>query len=568
MLGLWNSSRTGSNPKRNGQKYGGTTLEGVKFHRFRNLSSGVKLPERFTYPFCYTPHEVCVEAAEEVKVYLTGRREWQEELEKGKMFGVLVVEDEQGEVGFLAAFSGILAGRNVHDYFVPPIYDLQEPDGFFLAEEEEISAITRRIRLAEDDGGFRRCCEEAERIKQEARRALAEAKRSNERAREVRRQRRSGVPTEEEMAQMERESQHGKAELKRLKRHWEGEIVRRWAEVEKFATEIQALKAERKRRSAALQRRLFEQFNLLNARGECKNLYELFQETAGRVPPAGTGECAAPRLLQYAYLYHLHPVAMAEFWWGESPRGEIRRHGNYYPACQGKCGPVLRYMLRGLDVDVNPLETESGITEEVEILYEDEWLWAVNKPSGMLSVPGKSAQTSLLEVMRKRFPEVEDLFVVHRLDMATSGVLLVAKTKEVYRDLQAQFKNHEIGKRYVALLDGLLPSDEGVIDLPLCLDPDNRPYQIVNEKYGKQAVTRYRVVERSDCHTRVAFYPLTGRTHQLRVHAAHSHGLNMPIVGDTLYGRPAGRLYLHAEQIEFRHPVKKEKILIKKQAGF
>ncbi|MDE5639260.1 MAG: RluA family pseudouridine synthase, partial [Odoribacter sp.] len=303
-------------------------------------------------------------------------------------------------------------------------------------------------------------------------------------------------------------------------------------------------------------------------RGERKNLYELFQETEGRVPPAGAGECAAPRLLQYAYLHRLQPVAMAEFWWGESPRGEIRRHGNYYPACRGKCGPILRYMLQGLDVEVNPLEAEGGTTEEVEILYEDEWLWVVNKPAGMLSVPGKSAQTSLLEVMRKRFPEMENLFVVHRLDMATSGVLLVAKTQEVYRDLQAQFKNHEVRKRYIALLDGLLPADEGGIDLPLCLDPDNRPYQIVDEKYGKRAVTRYRVIGRSDHYTRVAFYPLTGRTHQLRVHAAHSCGLNMPIVGDALYGRPAGRLYLHAEQIGFRHPVTNEMICVNKKADF
>ncbi len=540
----------------------------LKFHRFSELPMGVELPGRFTYPFCYEPHPLSVRAAEEVKEYLTGREEWREELENGKMFGVLVVETEKGEVGFLAAFSGMLAGRNVHDYFVPPIYDLQEPDGFFRAEEEEISRINRCIGLLEGDEGYRRCIEEAERLEKEACRVLAEAKERNEQVREVRRQRRAGMPAEEEMRQMERESQHEKAEFRRLKRYWEEEIARSRTEVEKFTVKIQALKAERKRRSAVLQRRLFERFDLLNAWGERKNLYELFQETAGRVPPAGAGECAAPRLLQYAYLHQLRPVAMAEFWWGESPRGEIRRHGNYYPACQGKCGPILRYMLQGLDVEANPLEAECGTAEEVEVLYEDEWLWVVNKPAGMLSVPGKSAQISLLEVMRKRFPEVDNPFVVHRLDMATSGVLLVAKTLEVYRDLQAQFKNHEVRKRYVALLDGLLSSDEGVIDLPLCLDPENRPYQIVNEMYGKKTVTRYRVMERSGNRTRVAFYPLTGRTHQLRVHAAHPRGLNMPIVGDVLYGCPAGRLYLHAEQIEFRHPVKKEKILIRKDAGF
>lgn len=526
------------------------------------------LPERFTYPFCYEPHPLCVQAAEEVKGYLVGREEWQEELREGKMFGVLAVEDEEGEVGFLAAFSGMLAGRNVHDYFVPPVYDLQEPDGFFRAEEEEISGINGRIGLLEGDERLRRCREEAERARCEAERVLTEARRRNAEAREMRRQRREAMPAEEEMVRMERESQHEKAELKRLKRFWEQEVARRQGEVERFAAEIRELKAERKRRSAALQRRLFEQFDLLNARGERKNLYELFQETAGRVPPAGAGECAAPRLLQYAYLHGLRPVAMAEFWWGDSPRGEIRRHGNYYPACQGKCGPILRYMLEGLEVEANPLEAETGVTDGVEVLYEDEWLWAVNKPAGMLSVPGKSARVSLAEVMRRRFPEADGPFVVHRLDMATSGVLLVAKTREAYRDLQAQFRNHEVRKRYVALLDGVLPADEGVIDLPLCLDPENRPYQIVNERYGKPAVTRYRVLERSESRTRVAFYPLTGRTHQLRVHAAHPRGLNMPIVGDALYGRPAGRLYLHAERIEFRHPVTGETVCISKEAGF
>ena len=239
----------------------------LKFHRFSELPMGVELPGRFTYPFCYEPHPLSVRAAEEVKEYLTGREEWREELENGKMFGVLVVETEKGEVGFLAAFSGMLAGRNVHDYFVPPIYDLQEPDGFFRAEEEEISRINRCIGLLEGDEGYRRCIEEAERLEKEACRVLAEAKERNEQVREVRRQRRAGMPAEEEMRQMERESQHEKAEFRRLKRYWEEEIARSRTEVEKFTVKIQALKAERKRRSAVLQRRLFERFDLLNAWG-------------------------------------------------------------------------------------------------------------------------------------------------------------------------------------------------------------------------------------------------------------------------------------------------------------
>ncbi|WP_251619774.1 pseudouridine synthase [Odoribacter lunatus] len=539
-----------------------------KFHWFVEGTAGIGVPEKFTYPFCYEPHPLCVRAAEEVKGYLAERKEWQEELQEGKMFGVLVVEDKRGEIGFLAAFSGLLAGRNVHDYFVPPIYDLQEPDGFFRAEEEEISGINERIGQLEGDGRLRKCRAEAERVRCEAERVLTEVKRRNAEAREVRRQRRAESPTEEEMAQMVRESQYEKAELRRLKQRWEEEVAGCLVEVERFTVQIQALKEERKRRSAALQRWLFERFDLLNARGGRKNLYKLFQETEGRMPPAGAGECAAPRLLQYAYLYGLRPVAMAEFWWGNSPSREIRRHGNYYPACQGKCGPILRYMLQGLNVEANPLEEEDGKSEQVEILYEDECLWVVNKPAGMLTVPGKSKRVSLWELLRRRLPEEEEPLVVHRLDMATSGVLVMAKTKEAHKDLQAQFKTHEVKKRYVALLEGVVTQDEGVIDLPLCLDPENRPYQIVNETYGKKAITRYQVTERRGNRTRISFYPLTGRTHQLRVHAAHPRGLNAPIVGDMLYGCPAGRLYLHAAEIEFRHPLTDKKIIIIKDADF
>lgn len=543
------------------------TPEWSKIHRFTGETAGIGLPERFTYPFCYEPHPLCVKAAEEVKTYLAGQERWQEELQAGKMFGVLVVEDAEKKPGFVAAFSGILAGKNVHEYFVPPIYDLQSPDSFFQAEEKEISQINKRICALEEDEEFRQCRAEAERIAAEAAQAIAEAKERCERARKARQQKRAESPTEEEVAQMVRESQHEKAELRRLKQRWEEKIARQQTATEQFTTQIRALKEERKRRSAALQKRLFEQFELLNARGEQKNLYALFEETAQRIPPAGAGECAAPRLLQYAYRHGLRPIAMAEFWWGESPRGEIRRHGNYYPACQGKCGPILRYMLQGLKVETNPLEAENGESKEVEILYEDECLWVVNKPAGMLTVPGKSGRISLWELLRRRLPEGEP-FVVHRLDMATSGVLVMAKTKEAHRNLQAQFKTHQVKKRYVALLEGAVAQDEGVIDLPLCLDPENRPYQIVNETYGKKAITRYQVTERQSNRTRVDFYPLTGRTHQLRVHAAHPHGLNAPIVGDMLYGHPAERLYLHAAEITFRHPSTGKRFIITKEADF
>ena len=337
--------------------------------------------------------------------------------------------------------------------------------------------------------------------------------------------------------------------------------------------EIEKLKNERKQRSAALQQKLFEQFRILNAKGEIKDLCTIFEQTVHKIPPAGAGECALPKLLQYAYLHQLKPLAMAEFWWGNSPKTEVRHHGYYYPSCKGKCEPILQHMLQGLEVDGNPLSPQAHRKEELEIVFEDEWLVVVNKPSGMLSVPGKEEETdSVYHRVKAKYPEATGPMIVHRLDMATSGLLLVAKTKEVHQHLQEQFINRSIKKRYVALLDrnGLNQQLEetGTINLPLCLNPLDRPRQMVSEEYGKPAVTEYRILNYSDKYIRIAFYPLTGRTHQLRVHAAHHQGLNYPILGDELYGKKADRLYLHAEYIEFRHPVYGDIICIQKEAEF
>ena len=312
---------------------------------------------------------------------------------------------------------------------------------------------------------------------------------------------------------------------------------------------------------------------MLNAKGEIKDLCTIFEQTVHKIPPAGAGECALPKLLQYAYLHQLKPLAMAEFWWGNSPKTEVRHHGYYYPSCKGKCEPILQHMLQGLEVDGNPLSPQAHRKEELEIVFEDEWLVVVNKPSGMLSVPGKEEETdSVYHRVKAKYPEATGPMIVHRLDMATSGLLLVAKTKEVHQHLQEQFINRSIKKRYVALLyrNGLNQQLEetGTINLPLCLNPLDRPRQMVSEEYGKPAVTEYRILNYSDKYIRIAFYPLTGRTHQLRVHAAHHQGLNCPILGDELYGKKADRLYLHAEYIEFRHPVYGDIICIQKEAEF
>ncbi|MCA4528211.1 RluA family pseudouridine synthase [Bacteroides ovatus] len=562
-------------------------------HFFKKPVSHLALPEKFTYPFHYTPHPLCVLAAEEVKAYIASRKEWQEELASGKMFGVLIVQtdngitnNEENQIGYLAAFSGNLDGKNLHPYFVPPVYDLLQPEGFFKIEEEQISAINIRIRELENSGSYLDSKEKWKIETEQAKAVLNQAKAELKMAKEAREIRRQSSPelSGEEQASLIRESQYQKAEYKRLEKKWKKRLEELETEVRHFDIEIERLKTERKERSAALQRKLFEQFRMLNAQGEVKDLYTIFEQTVQKVPPAGAGECALPKLLQYAYLHQLRPLAMAEFWWGDSPKNEIRHHGYYYPSCKGKCEPILQHMLQGLEVDENPLLNPVHEEEELEIVFEDEWLLVVNKPAGMLSVPGKvENRDSVYHRLKKKYPEATGPIIVHRLDMATSGLLLVAKTKEVHQDLQAQFANRSIKKRYVAVLDGIVLSERtGRIELPLCLNPLDRPRQIVSKEYGKEAITEYKIISESEKiidesersineprkYTRIVFYPLTGRTHQLRVHAAHPEGLGCPILGDELYGKKADRLYLHAEYIEFRHPIYGDIFRIQKKADF
>ena len=539
-------------------------------HRFTTSISDIPLPERFTYPFCYTPHPLCVMAAKEVQHYLSKQSEWQEELSQGKMFGVLIVQTEDGSTGYLAAFSGILAGKNIHPYFVPPVYDLLQPQGFFKIEEGNISAINRRIRRLEEDKKYIDLRSNLTQTTQSAQDALSIAKTQLKEAKDKRELlRKTGQLNAKEEAELIRENQFQKAEYKRLERSWKDKIASLQVEAGNWEKQIQELKAERKVRSAALQQQLFEQFRMLNYRGEVKTLRDIFEQTVHKTPPAGAGECAAPKLLQQAYLHHWKPIAMAEFWWGNSPKNEVRHHGYYYPACKGKCEPILWHMLQGLEVEANPMqqEAERG-NEKLNIVYEDQWLLIINKPAGMLSVPGKERQTSIYDLARKAYPEADGPMIVHRLDMATSGLLIIAKDKKTHQHLQAQFKNRSIRKKYIALLDGIVPEDEGTIELSLCPNPLDRPRQMVDTQYGKPAITYYQVLERTDKYTRIALYPHTGRTHQLRVHAAHPSGLHCPIIGDELYGKKDKRLYLHAESIEFTHPVNGQSMCITEKADF
>ncbi|MFR8029274.1 MAG: pseudouridine synthase [Bacteroides uniformis] len=540
-------------------------------HRFTTSITDIPLPERFTYPFCYTPHPLCILAAKEVQSYLTRQTAWKDELRQGKMFGVLIVQTEHGETGYLAAFSGILAGKNLHPFFVPPVYNLLQPQGFFKIEEENISSINRNIRQLENDKAYAALSAELARTIQSAENILATAKAQLKEAKTAREQRRKEKELNaQEEAELIRESQFQKAEYKRLERSWKARITTLQTQTEDWERRISALKSERKTRSAALQQKLFEQFGMLNYRGEVKNLCEIFGQTVHKTPPAGAGECAAPKLLQQAYLHGWKPIAMAEFWWGDSPKTEIRHHGHYYPACKGKCEPILQHMLQGLQVEENPMLKRMQVpSQNLEIVYEDPWLSVINKPAGMLSVPGKEDAVSVYSLMREQYPEADGPLTVHRLDMATSGLMLIAKTKRVHQNLQAQFKNRLVRKRYVALLEGIVPKDKGTVDLPLCLNPLDRPRQMVHTEHGKPAITDYQVLERLDGkRTRIAFYPRTGRTHQLRIHAAHPLGLHCPIIGDELYGEKADRLYLHAEYLEFTHLITGETVRITKEAEF
>lgn len=537
-------------------------------HHFVQPISGISLPQKFTFPFHYTPHPLCVIASKEVQTYLSAQKHWNEELQKGKMFGVLIVRTPNGELGYLAAFSGNLAGKNQHPYFVPPIYDLLQPNGFFKVEEENITSINMEIKNKQESSSYRNLKQHLEDTKRSSQEAITVAKEYLRKTKEERDIRRQHNPSEMEQAEMIRESQFQKAELKRMEREWKNRIINLQNELNSIESQITELKKERKVRSAILQKKLFQQFRLLNAQGDIKDLCTIFDEAIHKIPPAGAGECAAPKLLQYAYLHQLEPIAMAEFWWGESPKTEIRKHGYYYPACKGKCEPILKHMLKGLEIEDNPLQTDIHRDSELEIVYEDDWLLVVNKPAGMLSVPGKENVTSVYEWAKKKYPEITGPIIVHRLDMATSGLLLLAKTKETHQNLQAQFKNRVVKKRYVALLDGVISQKRGIINLPLCPNLLDRPRQMVNETYGKPAITEYEVLRYSEKRTRIQFYPLTGRTHQLRVHAAHPSGLNCPITGDELYGKSAERLYLHAEYLEFTHPVTISKIHIEKKADF
>ncbi|MFT7121970.1 MAG: tRNA pseudouridine32 synthase/23S rRNA pseudouridine746 synthase [Neolewinella sp.] len=540
-------------------------------------------PARFTFPFYYKPHPLALAAVDDLQGHLRTQQDWDHDFghtgvevgAKGKMFGVLVVQSPDGELGYLSAYSGKLANSNHLPGFVPPVYDVLLAQGFYKKGEKKVNAINAQVEALEGSAELpvvRKAFEEAEaQAKEELaaeKKSLKAAKTERRRLREEQRPLLSDDAFAELEAELARQSVGRHFGMKDLTKAWAARVARAREALHAITDEIARLRELRKTMSNDLQHRIFAQYRFLDANGAHRDLPDIFKETIFKTPPAGAGECAAPKLMQYAYLHGYQLVAMAEFWWGQSPKSEIRKHGHFYPACRGKCEPILGHMLQGLDVDPNPMLTNPAEGKTLDIVYEDDQLLVVFKPHEFLSVPGKNIEDSVWLRMKTKYPEATGPMIVHRLDMSTSGLLLLTKTKETNKLLQHQFFKRSVKKRYVALLEGKVEGEEGIIDLPLRGDLEDRPRQIVCHEHGKTSRTHWKVVGRENDRTRVHFWPVTGRTHQLRVHAAHPHGLNAAIVGDDLYGQPAERLCLHAEEIAFVHPGNREEVSFMVSAGF
>lgn len=532
--------------------------------------NGIALPERFTYPFFYEPHPLTKIAAAELQHYLEsqtdldhnfGLIEDQEGLVIGKMFGVLVVQDSEGKLGYLSAFSGKLAGSNTHSKFVPPVFDMLIEDSFFLKEQYILNSINDQVKEIEGNEKYKNLKQDLKHFTTQSLEEIANFKHklkiNKDNRKHLRIEQKSVLSSEDFIAfeaYLIQHSLHYKHQFNVLADQWNKTIAEVRSELEQFKNTIESLKKERREKSGALQHQLFEQYVFLNKDQKEKSLHAIFRETVFGKPPAAAGECATPKLLQHAFLNGYKPVAMAEFWWGAPPKSEIRKHKQFYPACTGKCKPILEHMLEGMPVDDNPLLINPGEGKKLEIIYEDDSFVVVNKPAELLSVPGIQIQDSVYTRLQYHLINIEPL-IIHRLDMATSGLLVVAKTKEAHKNIQKQFLKRTVNKRYTALLSKVIELNEGEISLPLRGDLDDRPRQLVCFEFGKKAVTKWKAIERNESTTKVHFWPLTGRTHQLRMHAAHKLGLNAPIVGDDLYGTAAERLYLHAAHLEFVHPV-------------
>lgn len=547
-------------------------LQNTYFTRFNGAIDSYELPDLFTFPFYYQPHPLCVLAAQELQLHLETQQEWAHnfgltgntETAIGKMFGVLLVQNKHNEIGYLSAFSGKLAGTNHLPKLVPPVFDMLAEEGFFKTGQLRINQIGNRIKCLAKNPLI---LESEQALNAEIESSIVQINQHRTRMIEGRKIRKEKRATAEDelnaddvlllKEQLAKQSIQEKNQLRDLNIYWSERISQREQSHVQLSAELNGLIKQRKDLSAQLQQKIFDQYLFLNIKGMAKGLSHIFKDM---LLPAAAGECAAPKLLQYAFKHGMKPLAIAEFWWGESPKSAIRKHKNFYAACQGKCQPILGHMLEGIEMDENPLLTNPAQGKTIDIIYEDDVMLVISKPAEFLSVPGKNIEDSVYLRVKQSYPSATGSIIVHRLDMSTSGLMVIALSGAAHKSLQKQFIKRTVKKRYVALLDGLLTEDSGLIDLPLRVDLDDRPRQLVCYEHGKPAKTRWEVIEKKDNQTRVYFYPITGRTHQLRVHSAHVKGLNRPILGDDLYGNKASRLHLHAESLAFNHPVTAEKM--------
>ncbi|WP_028021914.1 RluA family pseudouridine synthase [Enterovibrio calviensis] len=560
------------------------------FTRFNANIDHLELPSAFTFPFYYQPHPLCVRAAQELQQHLATQTDWQHdfglnsehELDganaaegTGKMFGVLLVRSPSAELGYFSAFSGKIADQNILPNFVPPVFDMLAEECFFQTELEAITALNTQVtalsanpQIAHLSGQIAQYQADYKTLEQQQRQAMIEGRAERKQQRQHAETHLTGEALKVALDLLAKQSVAEKNDLKYLKMAWDEKIDALHSELTALTAAIDDAKQQRKTLSNALQNKLFEQYCFLNANGDEKSLKAIFAPTASPTPPAGAGECAAPKLLHYAYKHGFTPLAMAEFWWGVSPKSEVRQHKKFYPSCHGKCNPILGHMLEGLTVDPNPLETNWAEDKALEVVYQDDAIIVVNKPSGLLSVPGKTIKDSAYTRVIAMLPEVEEIFVLHRLDMATSGLLVFALTRRANKNLQKQFITRGVEKRYVAMVEGVVEQSSGEINLPMRGDPDDRPRQLVCFEHGKPATTYWQLIHAEHGRSKLYMHPKTGRTHQLRVHCAHHLGLNMPMVGDGLYGEPDKRLHLHAEQLSFDHPYTHQRMTFDAECEF
>jgi len=553
------------------------------FLHFKSDISKIDFPNKFTFPFYYDAHPLAVVAAEEIHQYLENQTDFKhnfgldlndDELPIGKMFGVLVVQNQKNKIGYLAAFSGKLADKSLPEKFVPPVFNMRTEGSFYIKGELEIDNINEELSILKKDKSYLDIKKANKKLQQEIADDLENQRKKMKLSKKDRKFRKKNavsvlndVEFQKLTKKLTQESYNDQFFYKELVEYYQAKIEKSDKQVAFFEDRIAFLKKERKEKSNFLQQTLFSKYAFLNQQKELKSLLTIFDDPAVK-PPAGSGECAAPKLLNYAFANDLKPICMAEFWWGISPNSAIRKHKNFYPACQSRCKPILNHMLKGIEMDPNLLLENLSEEKKLDIIFEDDILIVVNKPAEFLSVPGKTIQDSVYTRIKEKYPFATGPLIVHRLDMSTSGILLLTKTKEANKIVQSQFINRTVKKRYVALLDGNLSEKSGTIQLPLRVDLDDRPKQLVDFVHGKNAATNWEIINQENGKTRVYFYPITGRTHQLRVHAAHKNGLNTPILGDDLYGKKANRLHLHAQFIEFLHPKTHKKMSFTVDADF